>query len=205
MLGEMTSSAHDLDGLRLMLDLDSTLYPLLDAIGSLPGGERVNYRDCMTWTHLVELCGGVPQLLRLFAASMSLETMRRFPAFPGAAAWTSEAQRRGARVHIVTDRPAELRESTLQWLRENGFQPDSFYCLPDLDKLALIEQEGLRVNVLVDDHPDLLARAHQAGLAALSLRWPYNCEVLDRLSLPHADDWRELGPLIEQRFQALKH
>jgi len=44
--------------MQLALDLDSTIYPLLDGMRRVPGGERVRYEDCHSWGTLFELCDG---------------------------------------------------------------------------------------------------------------------------------------------------
>jgi uncharacterized HAD superfamily protein len=181
--------------MKVALDLDSTLYPLLDAMRLHPGGERVSYADVRGWEHLPELCdGGVPGMLQLFRAAMSYDTQMQVGLFDGAADAVRQLHADGADIHVMTARPADLHDDTERFLAAHQVPFVTLDCYDPMDKLGLCDRYG--VDVIVDDHPDLLRDAVTAGKRALTLRWNYNAAVVDELSIPHATDWEALLQLI---------
>lgn len=177
---------------QVMVDVDSTVYPLLDAIATRPDGQRVSYENAREWSCLTGLVeGGLPRLLELFGECMVYEVMRHHPPLPGAAAALQTMRDHGLTLHVMTQRPPHYAEDTQRYLREFGVPYDSFICDLEHDKLQLCQQRG--ISILIDDHPQLLARAHAAGLTALSLHWPYNAEVIREHQLPRSHSWADLS------------
>ncbi len=54
----------------------------------------------------------------------------------------------------------------------------------------------LGVELLIDDSPDTLLRALDAGLRAATLRHPWNAHLCDTSEVTCAADWRELARLV---------
>ena len=176
---------------RVALDVDSILYPLLDAMAVLPGGEKVSMRDCKTWEMLVDQCGGVPEMLKLFNQAMQYEHMRRFSPYPGVAEGLKAWREHGITIDIMTSREPSLAEGTARWLADFEIEYESFTCDLETDKVEHCRQLG--IETIVDDHPQTLANAHAAGLEALSLAWPFNGEVARARGLRRAGNWNDLA------------
>lgn len=190
-----------------MLDLDSTIFPLLPAMAMHPGGERVNYADCPTWDGLIDLCAGetfddrLKTMLGLFDLAWTPETMAKVGAFPGAVQTARALSQHGVQIHVITHRPEKLYAATLQYLLDLGLPFDMLIVHPKVDKVAYCVEHG--IGVAVDDHHEFIPRAHQAGITVRSLRFNYNSGALDDAGVPVASDWAELGPqvmdAVEQR------
>ena len=177
---------------RVMMDLDSTWYPLLEAMATRPGGQRVRYQDCPTWESLADLVdGGVPRMLEMFDEVMSFEVMRNHPPLAGAREAAHTMKAHGMELHVMTQRHPRFADDTRRYLDHFGMPYDSLVCDMEHDKLALCRQRGIAV--VVDDHPDLLASAHDQGLDALSLHYPYNAAVIGERRLAHAHSWTDLA------------
>lgn len=176
------------------VDLDSTLWPLLQAMQKLPGGERVRIEDCPAWDLLPKLCGGVPKMLELFRQAMTYESMAATPLLPGAGEAMRALADQGVSIHIMTTRPADRYADTERFLREQEIPFATLTVQDPFDKIALCDELGVRV--IVDDQPDLLEKAHAAGMDALTLRYRYNQGVIQALGLGHADHWDDLLPQV---------
>jgi phosphoglycolate phosphatase-like HAD superfamily hydrolase len=201
---------------KIMLDFDSTVFRLLDAMQLIPGGERVKYEDCPTWEYLMHLCGpeahpdGSPVtdaerlqfMLDLFAEAMKLEHMHQLGAdgvFEGCREALADLTARGVEILVVTDRPAELIEGTAQFLRDHDLPFDEIHRVSGRDKTQWCIDNGVRV--MVDDHPDTLTEAIGAGLTGLSLSHLYNRHVEGAIL---ADTWADLAPKIDEALAAAK-
>ena len=180
--------------MRVALDVDSTLYRLLEAMQRLPGGERIRYEICDTWAALIHLSGGLEQMKALLAQAMTYDAMRDAGLFPGARAAVDALHEAGAEIHVMTCRPEAVAGDTERFLRDEGIRFHSFSCREPFDKIALCRQLGVRV--IVDDQPDTLEQAHAAGIQALTLDHLYTREVVGRLGLRSASSWAELGPMV---------
>lgn len=187
---------------QVMLDVDSTLFPLLEAMRRLPGGENVRMERCHSWEELPNLCGSPEKMFELFDGAMSLEGMRAVGLLPGARAATHALRRHGVAVHVATQRPAELAEDTERFLRESGLHFESIACGPDLDKVELCRE--MEIPLLVDDHPEALRSAKRARIRPFALHWPYNEQVLAEVgALDHGRDWLTLTKGLLETIKGL--
>ena len=144
--------------MRIAVDFDSTLWPMLPAMG-------FRYEDCPTWEHLPELCGGVPAMLARFEEIMSYEHMRLTPFFPGASDALRSLTARGAQLHLLTLRPEKFKGDVIRMLDDHQIDVVDVRCSLDLDKTEHCLEEG--IGVLIDDSPDTIAQAAAAGLDVL--------------------------------------
>jgi hypothetical protein len=200
--------------MKLMLDFDSTVFRLLDAMRLCPGGERVKYEDCPTWVYLMHLCGPEKDedggefsdeqrlkfMLDLFGEAMKLERMHQLGedgVFEGCREALQALHARGVEIHVVTDRPTELMAGTEQFLVDHQIPFDTITRVSGRDKAQWCLDNG--VHVMIDDHPDTLQSAIDAGLEALSLTHLYNSHVEGAVL---RDTWAELAPAIDEALEA---
>lgn len=183
------------DAFKVMVDVDSTWYPLLDVMATREGGARVDIRKIETWSSLSSFVdGGSKRMLEIFGECMDFAVMREHPPFPGAVEAAQLLKAHGAELHVTTHRKAEFADDTARWMEMYGLPYDSLRCDLGFDKLAWCRENG--ISILVDDHPELLAEAAEAGFEALSLHWPYNASVLALHNLHCASNWNQLGGLV---------
>jgi uncharacterized HAD superfamily protein len=193
---------------QVMLDVDSTVFPLIDAIAEHIGDPTLTTDRCTSWDSLPQLLGGVDRMMEVFEEVMTYETMMRHGVYPGVRETVEALHAHNVKIHINTHRPSSVAEDTARYLRDQGIHFDSFHCELGTDKVGFCRERG--IEVLVDDHPDTLRSAVEHGLEGLALRYPFNEEVLRRHGLRHATDWRQLGhhvlDAVEERvLRALTH
>jgi uncharacterized HAD superfamily protein len=175
----------------ILLAIDSTVYPLLDAMGSLPGGARVSDATITDWDDLPGVCGGVGEMLALFEQAMSYEVLSQLA--PSAGCQEVLARWAGAdtKIHVATDRAEHFDEITRRYLADNDIVFPTLRCERKLDKLALASELGC--DLIIDDHPLLLGAAARAGAAVTCLRWGFNAAVIDEHHIEAYADWTALG------------
>lgn len=115
--------------------------------------------------------------------------MERAEPYPGAVSTVNGWRAAGHWILVASHRSATAHDATARWLAAVGMTYDELHC--SYDKLAhCLERD---VALLIDDSPDTLAAALQLGLAAATLRHPWNralCEAEPRIVC--ADDWARL-------------
>ena len=172
--------------MRIAIDIDSTLHhhwPLVAAAAKRRFGVDLPYeqqvpsasrrltdeqlRACIEDTHSdAAIAGARPY-------PHAVETVNR---------WHDE----GHSIHILSQRDERSLTATQRWLDDIGLRHHELSC--SHDKVARCRRIG--IHLLIDDSPDNLIRALDAGMLAASLSHPWNARVRDVIS---AADWRELG------------
>jgi hypothetical protein len=122
------------------------------------------------------------------------------PMFEGAADALRAWRGAGVEVHVVSHRHPRTARATKRWLRRNGVGWDAIVLDTRCDKLAYALDE--RIDLIIDDKPELLGAALDAGLAAACVALPVNtAERAERGdAIVAAPDWPSLRWLLEARF-----
>jgi hypothetical protein len=175
---------------QVMLDLDSTVFPLVETMGPLIGRPDLSPADCPTWDSLMEHCGGLPGLKATLAKVFVFDVMAAAGAYPGAVQTAVALREHGIRIHVVTHRPEACEPDTRRYLEAIGLPFDVLVVHPTIDKVAYCVENG--IEVLVDDHPKLISDASAAGLSVCALRFPYNLDALAGAGLSGAESWSQL-------------
>lgn len=141
--------------------------------------------------------------------------LKRFmPVYPFAAELTAHIRRHGAQVWLCTTRPYMRHDNidpdTREWLRRNniGYDGILFEGLVDEDEYymgkyaELVRQVGIdRVVAAVDDLPDMINEAIDAGIKKVYLReQPYNGECM-----VHSGKFHSLRELAFQLEDDIEH
>lgn len=174
-------------GQRLALDLDSTIYPLLDGMRRVPGGERVRYEDCHSWGTLFELCDG--DYRKVLHGAWEPEVAIAVGAFPGALPVLRRLHAAGVYIEVMTARPEKMRGATQEYLDALGVPHDELTLIEGEEKPGRCLERG--IEVIVDDSPDTLLAARERGLRALGLEHRYNRHVADH-GVILRPSWRQL-------------
>lgn len=186
-------------GPLIVSDFDSTLFPLIPAIAKLPGYEQVADHPILAWMDLAAACGSMQRMLDAFDLVMCEEIQREHGLYPNAQPALERLRDNGARIIVVTDRPHRAAgEAALATLHEQGVPLDGFACGP-FDRVALAVQMGAAL--LIDDRPDTLVRAAEAGLACAALEHDYNVDEIRRARAHSAPDWHALEPLLHAHLE----
>jgi uncharacterized HAD superfamily protein len=178
---------------RIAIDIDSTLHhhwPLVAAAAKrrfgvdlpyeqqLPSAARAlsdeQLRECIEDTHSDAAIAGA----RPYAHAV--ETVN---------GWYDA----GHRIHITSHRAERSLGATRRWLDDIGLRHHELYC--GSDKVTHCREIG--IDLLVDDSPQNLLRALDAGIRAATLRHPWNEDVCKVPEVICAADWLELARVVE--------
>lgn len=180
---------------QVMIDFDSTIFPLIDAMADHPLGSEITYEVIQRYEDLPKACGGIERMLLIFDEVMGYRAMRSYAPFPGAPDAINRLAQRDFAVHVVSNRDPGLEDDVGRWLADHGIEVSSVVCAERLDKVSWCRENG--VEIMVDDHPGTLSAAHAAGLEVRSLAFNYNRRELQAAGLPLSRDWRELAEHLD--------
>jgi uncharacterized protein len=178
---------------RIAIDIDSTLHdhwPLLAAAAKRRFGVELPYEQQFPWAgrRLSE-----KQLRVCIEDTHSDEAIAGARPYPHAVEIVNRWSDSGHSIHILSHRAERSLIATRRWLDDIGLRHHELWC--GCDKVARCRQIG--IDLLIDDSPDNLLRALNAGIVAATLRHPWNEHVCDAPDVTSAADWRELAHALE--------
>ena len=171
--------------MRIAIDIDSTLHHYWDKLSESARrrfGIDLPYEEQFDWgiTRLK------PQQLQVcIEDTHSEQAILAGEPYPGAVETVNAWHAAGRFIHITSHRSTDAHDATTQWLDGAGFRYDELYC--SYDKVARCVELG--IDVLIDDSPVNLDRAAAAGIAAATIRHPWNA---GREDVIYGDDWPAL-------------
>jgi hypothetical protein len=183
----------------LCTDVDSTVWDtatwvreaVLEVTGDVPDLGAVS-----TWTHVLDAYGE-EATRQVFDRVLSPERIREREPYPGAPEVLLHLQReRGVKIHFVTRAhdPETVRPHLEPWLREH-FGLEVRLAITTRDKLDILQELG--ASGLIDDRPEILERAAEAGLWTAARIQPWNRGLVATRSDVHGfSDWREVPDLL---------
>ena len=166
-------------------------------------GETPDLTEISTWTHVLDAYGEAATT-RIFDRVFDPARIREREPYPGAPeALRALQEDLGLRVHFVTrNEPGIVGPHLEPWLREY-FGPEVGLTITTKDKAGILRDLG--AFGLVDDRPETLARAADAGLWAATMLQPWNRDLVARRPDVHGfSDWREVPGLVRRRVLARK-
>jgi len=178
--------------MRIAIDIDSTLHDywhLLSASSRRRFGIELPYDEQLTWgiTRLRP-----EQLALCIDETHTDDNILAGRPYPGAVEAVTRWHTAGHHVLVASHRQPRCSEATARWLQEIGLPYDELYC--DFDKVGHCLLE--RIDVLIDDSPENLAQATQAGIVGATLAHPWNRELCELEPVICAQDWAELERLL---------
>ncbi len=182
--------------MRIAIDIDSTLHHYWDQLAAAAKrrfGVDLAYEHQVTWT-IGQLR---PEQLRACIAETHAEpNVLNAEPYPGAVEAVRRWKEQGHFIHITSHRAIDAHGATSKWLEHVGVPYDELYC--SYDKVTRCVEIG--IDVLIDDSPVNLVRAHERAIVPATLRHPWNSNLCDREGFICADDWRglaqALGPVL---------
>lgn len=158
-------------------------------------GETLDMAEVTTWTHVLDTYGEritTTVFERVFDPARICE---REP-YAGASKVLRKLQvERGLEVHFVTHNDPEVITPHLEpWLTTH-FGPGVGLTVTTGDKLPVLEEMG--AFGLIDDRPDTIRRAADAGLWAATKIQPWNRDLVERRDDVHGfSEWWEVPGLL---------
>ena len=183
--------------MRIAIDIDSTLHhhwPLVAAAAERRFGVELPYEQQFPGTtrRLTE-----EQLRVCIDDTHSDEAIAGAHPYPSAVETVHRWDDAGHSIHIVSQRARRSVPATRRWLDRIGLRRHELWCGDG--KLARCRELG--IDLLVDDSPENLLRALDAGIGAATLRHPWNAHVCNTRGIASGADWPELarvlGPLLD--------
>ncbi|SEH15090.1 5' nucleotidase, NT5C type [Thermoleophilum album] len=184
----MSGSADGNLPMRVAIDIDSTLHDywrILARIARDRYGVDLRYEEQRDW-QISALAGDA--LVHCVEESHSDENVLSAEPYPQAVETVRAWKQRGHWIQITSHRRESARLATAQWLERIGLPYDDLHC--SFDKVTRCVELG--VELLIDDSPVNLVRAHEAGIRVATLLHPWNEEVVETFGFTAARDWREL-------------
>ena len=182
--------------MRIAVDIDSTLHHYWDQFAQVAKwrfGIDLPYRDQL-WTidrlrpEQVRACVEETHQDALILAAKP---------YPGAVETITAWHEAGHWIHVTSHRHDGARAATERWLRAIGLPFDDLHCSGD--KVARAKELG--IDLLIDDSPENLRAAIDAGIRAATLLHPWNRDICEEEDIVCAEDWpqlaRRLAPLLE--------
>jgi uncharacterized protein len=180
--------------MRIAIDIDSTLHhywPLLSAAAKRRFGVELPYDRQFTWA-ISRLRD--EQLRVCVADTHSDEAITTAEPYPHAVEivnrWHDED---GHFIHVTSHRAERCEPATKRWLDAIGLHYDELYC--SYDKVGHAREIGIQL--LIDDSPVNIVRALEAGIAAATIRHPWNEDVCEEEDVICGADWPELAGRLD--------
>ena len=180
-------------------DVDSTLWDtgarVRDVVLEMTG-DTLDPEVVSTWTQILDAYGE-RVTAEIFARVLSPERVREREPYPGSEEVIRRLQEEhGVGVHFVTRHydPAAIEPHLESWLKLH-FGREVGLTVATGDKLPIVRELG--AFGLIDDHPDTIGRAADAGLWAAAKIQPWNRALIAERSDVHGfSDWREVPDLL---------
>lgn len=179
--------------MRIAVDIDSTLHHYWDqfaAIAKQRFGVDLPYETQLTW----EVSRLRPEQARACVAeSHTARHVLAATPYPGAVETIRAWREAGHFIHVTSHRTTEAQEATAAWLEQIGMPYDELYC--SFDKVSRCIE--LEIDVLIDDSPQTLLRAVEAGMTPATIVHPWNRDLCEEEDIVCAPDWPTLAERLE--------
>jgi hypothetical protein len=183
----------------LFVDVDSTIWDTGTRVREVvleTTGDALDLEAVSTWVQILDTYGEVATT-EIFERVLSPERVHEREPYPGSVeALRYVQERRGIRIHFLTRShdPGAMTPRLEPWLREH-FGAGVGLTVTSGDKLDALRQLG--AFGLIDDRPEILVRAADAGLWVAARIQPWNRElVAERPDVHGFSDWREVPSLL---------
>jgi hypothetical protein len=178
--------------MRIAIDVDSTLHHYWDVLSEISRrrfGVELPYEEQFTWgiTRLRP-----DQFALCIDESHSDEMILAGRPYPGAVDTIRAWSEQGHFIHITSHRSTASASATARWLERLGLPFDDLWC--SHDKVTRCVE--LSIDILIDDSPLNISTAIERGIAAATIRHPWNAELCEVEDVLAASDWHELAQLL---------
>jgi hypothetical protein len=183
----------------LCIDVDSTLWNTGARVREVvleTTGDTLDLETVSTWTQILDAYGE-EATKEIFERVLSPERVHEREPYPGSVEALQYVQEeRGLRIHFLSRNhdPGAMTPHLERWLRGH-FGPGVGLKVTGGDKLDVLRRLG--AFGLIDDRPEILERAADAGLWVAARIQPWNRELIaSRPDVPGFSDWREVPNLL---------
>jgi uncharacterized protein len=180
---------------RIAVDIDSTLHHYWDQLAAIAKrrfGVELPYEEQITW----RISRLRPEQVHVCVAETHREEhVLAAEPYPGAVEAIRGWHEAGHFIHVTSHRTTDAHGATERWLEQIGMPYDELYC--SFDKVSRCREIG--IEVLIDDSPETLMAAGEAGITPATILHPWNRELCEEEDIVCAEDW----PTLAQRLESL--
>jgi phosphoglycolate phosphatase-like HAD superfamily hydrolase len=180
------------------IDFDDTWWQTVLVWRTITGNPIFAYENYLTWNHPEQWVGSRQAFYELEEKAQTYEAMLDFEPMPGAVETLLELRAHGIDQTFLTARKPHELEAIDRISALHGYQSDRTVSRSSKEKVAYCLEHGIRL--MLEDNPSTIEAAHEAGITVVSLRYPYNAEIIDRLGIAHGNSWAELRPILWRLF-----
>lgn len=175
--------------MRIAIDIDSTLHDYWQLFSKLARkrfGVALDYEHQITY-EIDRL--RAEQIAALTAESHAAVHVLDARPYAGAVEVVRGWHDAGHYIHITSHRSQDAHEATAQWLERIGLPYGDLYC--STDKITRCRE--IEIDVLIDDAPENILGAQEAGIVPATLLHPWNRELCEEEGVIAAADWAQLA------------
>lgn len=170
---------------KIMVDIDSTLYPLMYAMRLINGHNHIVPERIYDYNDLYHISSA-----EAIHESCGIDTMRQIGLIPGALSAVHKMQEHNLELHFLTHRATSLGEETRGFLVEEGIEVEHFECDLTFAKIPYCNEHG--ISQIIDDKPVTLDEAKASNIGAHTLAWSYTSEISREHGIPVTHNWYDL-------------
>ncbi len=174
--------------MRIAVDIDSTLHHYwvqFAAAAKRRFGVALPYDQQLTW-HVSQL--RPEQVKACVRETHSEEQVLAAEPYEGAVETIREWHDAGHFILVTSHRAVECEGATTRWLEKIGMPYDLLHC--SYDKVTHCVEH--KIDWLIDDSPENLLRALEAGIAGATITHPWNLDVCETEPVVCAENWHGL-------------
>jgi hypothetical protein len=176
--------------MHLVVDIDQTIFPLIKAISTLPGGEDVAEEKCLEWDMLETFCKRpLPDMIH---EAIQPDVSAAVGTYPHVLEVLETLAETNIDIALATHRERRHRDVTRVYLESQGLSGFPLYVDEELEKLSLLFPDGL----IVDDAPHTMEKASRQGVHVTALAHRYNDKVALLHDIERGNDWLKLERII---------
>ena len=179
---------------KIMVDIDSTLYPLMYAMRLINGHDHIIPERIYEYNDLYHMSSA-----EAIHESCEIDTMRQIGLIPGALSAVHKMQDHNLELHFLTHRHESLSDETRNFLVEEGIDVEHFECDLKVAKIPYCQERG--ISHIIDDKPLTLEEAVSTGIEAHTLAWQYTSQVSKTHGIPVTHNWYDLLQSVLDRIE----
>ncbi|MGD0282033.1 MAG: hypothetical protein ABSB95_06690 [Dissulfurispiraceae bacterium] len=156
-----------------IVDIDNTLWQFCEPFYFELLKINKNFPSIDAWTHW-DIWEGYCSREEFYGAVNTIHSRQdsdTYLPYPDAKVFLASLREKGYHITIASHRSPDYREQTEKWLNKHGLIYDDLHL--SFHKTSLINES---IDIVVDDHPEVLGKAVEKGVRAMGLLFPWNRE-----------------------------
>jgi uncharacterized HAD superfamily protein len=99
---------------------------------------------------------------------------------------------------IITGRPIEVRDVTLEWLESRRIPFDKLYFMQGRQKHEIARLNRHKFSLFLEDHPSYALKMAQDGVKVLLMDYPWNQKIEGHPNIVRVKNWRQINRILKE-------